>query len=625
MFPQKHIISYDLDLHMAPEALHSLHAPAANVPLHMDTDAALHFCAAFGLIEQANGIVAKSGVKLTDIDLRGRSPLGTAIIHAQWSFLVALNKTAPGSVAVQPEDKHTIAYMRKKAYQDDVAFFSRLCKCGVTFPIVTVFSGSFVNSSCELNAINEYFLASNQRVGKFRDSKMGYYLIHYALMYGSRAGTRSLLNQQSVQYDRPDNINKETPLHLAFNTAIGNTTKNYEINDDDVLQLEGDFRSQHEKSHARWACGSMILKKHPHLTVPNAAGFSAYDLLLRDYSAACENMQHTYTDDRDPDYRDAKESFLVTGRLVEQCKSRTVPLRNTFAVKRFITVGLPYMAWLVLLIVIAFGHSTQNNPHDYFFQAAISKQFSLDDSFSSISTHAEMWAYLEGDFLGGLHALGLDKYGERDHSISGYSDLARTARHVVEVADTNSTSSSSSSDDGGDDDDPGVFPSGLVLVGAALIRQGRTSPTSTCALPPRLKLDQSDVHCFPSHYTPYKGEEGAAGGATGAGGAFQWSDPGSPFLSPYDNFFPSGGFSLVLDTASNTSVQMQTLEDLKARAWIDDYTRYVVVSFSVFNVNMNLMAAVVLNVEFSPSGNHTFFCPFFLSFFSSYFLSFFLL
>mgnify|MGYP001810735718 CR=1 FL=1 len=64
--------------------------------------------------------------------------------------------------------------------------------------------------------------------------------------------------------------------------------------------------------------------------------------------------------------------------------------------------------------------------------------------------------------------------------------------------------------------------------------------------------------------------------------------------------YPGNGFAINLP--STTTAALAVLQDLQNNIWIDEYTRAIVIDFTVYNGNVNLFNQIRLVMELPASG-----------------------
>jgi hypothetical protein len=134
------------------------------------------------------------------------------------------------------------------------------------------------------------------------------------------------------------------------------------------------------------------------------------------------------------------------------------------------------------------------------------------------------------------------------------------------------------------------------VVGSARLKQIRAE-NDGCS--PADGFDDFVNFCYPSNFDVDKKSFGPGSDA------FTWRDDSEEysFNGKFDHRrYPAGGFYVDLPLGDRTDVE-DTIDDLRDNLWIDRKTRVVVLTFAVYNPNVNLLGSVRVIFEIMASGD----------------------
>jgi len=286
-------------------------------------------------------------------------------------------------------------------------------------------------------------------------------------------------------------------------------------------------------------------------------GKTVYDRALEQHNFLMEKMKVPKREigDRDRLVRE-KELFKQTAGVLDFYHE--IPeigdMRTAYANLKFIKEGALFLAFLIVITAVGILGSTNGNDGAYSMYSAVQGTFFGDD-FTGIAAAGDFWSWVDDTLLGNV-------YNEDDFSGTGF------------VMNYN------------------------YVVGAIRFRQLRLKNDS-CTVRD-LYSDDIDF-CYENIFTP-KGEDKSA---YGPDGMFQYSHNGANgdrYWSVDNTWYPDTGF--IEDFPSNDETTARNLsQSLQENGWIDAGTRMVLVTFTLYNGNLQGTFAVVrAELEFSAAG-----------------------
>jgi hypothetical protein len=85
--------------------------------------------------------------------------------------------------------------------------------------------------------------------------------------------------------------------------------------------------------------------------------------------------------------------------------------------------------------------------------------------------------------------------------------------------------------------------------------------------------------------------------------SFTWKKGNETFWGKFDDVYPGGGYFAYI--SADPVSRGQSLQYLQDNNWVDSSTRVVVISFTIYNVNLNVFGIARLAIEFPPYGSVT--------------------
>lgn len=104
-----------------------------------------------------------------------------------------------------------------------------------------------------------------------------------------------------------------------------------------------------------------------------------------------------------------KAAHNYSSQLLEVTQSTMEKERTLFAIRAFISMGLPYLLWLIALCIIAIQGSTRNNQSNYYFSQSINSGL-YTQQFQNLPDMPSWYMWAQTDLLS--YTSGLDWYEE---------------------------------------------------------------------------------------------------------------------------------------------------------------------------------------------------------------------
>ncbi|PRP81470.1 polycystin 2 [Planoprotostelium fungivorum] len=548
------------------------------------------YLATFNMMVQAEHVIHLYGTEVFfRCDGNTQSAYSIALMSEQWDFLEMLAN--PRIV-----DQYELAFLRWKAYIEDTEFFEKMHSIGMTARanFVEIVSSTFLNRDNRLGVIRLFHTLymrrdSTEEVEKGKTApaiitnnplkvvdRNGQTLLHHAAREGHVRGLEWLLSVE-CKVNTLDHRGR-TALHVALELpATGDE-------DDSVVKREGgiigsakplvvhvsadtrdrpshpwlrypDDRTDHEHYCDRLACAQALvtvdsMRLQTDLQVKDGEGRSAYDRLILSNSHWMRELNEEKDEvTKKEEIKEAKELFDKTDELHDLCMDRMNSFRLLFALRYFAAQGIPYFLWLAILMTVAFMSNGGNSPQQFWFHDGITS--SLDnEQWQSISTVDDWYDW--------------------------------TSQTLLPYANSNDWYDSNHTNDHG---------RGVHLLGAVLLRQARVTD-DYCTIP--TDLNQQFKRCYAAHFDETRE-------SYGPNQRFSWSDRGHSSVSPSGQLFPDGGYSEVI--SPDPEKWPEKLDGLKEDKWIDEQTRLLTATFTLWNVNLNTIATVTMSVEFTAAAN----------------------
>ncbi|PRP89115.1 hypothetical protein PROFUN_01835 [Planoprotostelium fungivorum] len=428
----------------------------------------------------------------------------------------------------------------------------------------------------------------------------GWMMLHYAIFHAHENGVQKILQmketsqkdekQETPLRDGEDNsvINRpdahgRTPLSYAFNmnetpTRHDNVTPLDSNSGRTLSEREWretfDYRMECNFSSDSLSCVKSLLNHHPQpklLSEEKGTGYTPYDRVTMLYAEGIKRLGEYY---KVPDdlwlLESDKQMHSHRDEIVDMFNRKLVNHRTLFAVRRFIERSIPFFFWLFAIGLSAVGGSTANEPSNYVLYQYIVNGLTTSASWNGISSSIDVPIWMNNTLLPWVAAT--DWY---------------------------------------DDENPPNTSTGNPnrLMGAILIRQHR-SPLNICDIP--FQLDQSLTACIPSATPQYDRRDY---GPSKIDSAFTFANTGSDYYGIDHFHWPSGGYSFILypsesplATVQNTQMMpdinrsREILQEKLDRGWLDERTRMLTVSFTLWNTGANKWASITLGAEFGSIG-----------------------
>lgn len=524
------------------------------------------------------------GDELTKTNKYGESGLFFLIKNERWSILSKLAHLIPQKKEFKMEK--ILNLLKQKAKYDDKEFFKAFTRCNILpddkIPFVEILSPTF--SIRDFPHLTLQFFSGHYNIFDSKNvDKKGRNLLHQACYYGCPKAVEVLLENPHVNVNAEDKDgytafrlalfqksledieNAESHVAKQKKELLEKNESNkdlslpeyfYEGNvGQDLLEGERGVRSVHELLMDRLKCASLILNisegsKLPRLLLKNKKEnrHGYHYLLMRNY-----DIQQTLKTPRRQiqDAQIIEESNLlfesVTDLVAIANNYPSVQIfRSRFSFTYFCRVAVPYFLWLILLCAMAVMNSTANDSSVYFFSQSIqdsltNAQFQPLQNWYSIQKPTDFWTYVDGPLLQLLN--------------------------LEAVLD----------------------PSSFKIIGAAEMLQVRVQRDS-CPIPSSFQND--GLICYSSSLVQ---------DTSSFGNSQQYhfeSNKRAPFTG-VQNTYPGSGFIETLPLSTNAYLNLTNNLQVD---WIDNQTRAIVITFTLYNVNLNLFGVINLIAEFSSSG-----------------------
>eukprot|EP01114_Cavostelium_apophysatum_P005981 TRINITY_DN1716_c0_g1_i1.p1 TRINITY_DN1716_c0_g1~~TRINITY_DN1716_c0_g1_i1.p1 ORF type:complete len:1754 (-),score=458.67 TRINITY_DN1716_c0_g1_i1:2672-7933(-) len=497
---------------------------------------------------------------ISGVNENGEDALYFAVKNRRWKFIKAA-VTALGSDFVVSGRK-LVTLLKQRALDDDKDFFVGLFSTGITFKnkyVVDILARSFLRTN-SLETLR-YWLSITDDVNMTSmtsGSRKNWSLLHFACEYAAPRAVSVLLEDTRVNVNVAD-ANMQMPLHRAFSFHLGNIAH--------FRDLKGYRRSDEEIELARLECANLIINEkesstalqRPKLYAKDRNRNTAYSLLLLRQNDFSEELKVSRKElSQSGEISHIHECFSKTTEIVHTANQRkdVKNMRDKFAISHFLKTALPYFAFLALLLFVALSQNRSSNMGYYFTQSIRSTfVFGGSPSFMEIDSVDNFYDWMKGPLADGLL--------------------------LQEWGDANDVQSSSR------------FKSGHRLIGSVQLKQMRVSNES-CAIPKKFG-DGFVSTCYQPTYEPDKK-------SYGPGNMFKYKEDseGETYWGQVNSvLYSKGGFIQVV-TPNST---VDTAQFLETNDWIDSSTRAIFIKFPLYNVNLNLVGAVRLVLEFTAAGN----------------------
>ena len=394
----------------------------------------------------------------------------------------------------------------------------------------------------------------------------GLSILHFACIDGNYKMVEKLIERDDIMAGATD-IHGNTPLFYAM-LLPENATNVPSGGNQDCR-----FRRIHGLCHNRLICAKLLVtvksaSKRPNVYKKNQKNVTSYDNALRNYDYIAQQMKLKHDEIKDRDVITwSKDQFGLINEVLEELHEnflQSQQRRRRFAGKMFLTEMLHYGIFLVALVSMAFLSTTNNDQSDFYFLKSINDAFisgsyvgSTTVTFDSIVDGNNYFEWLENTFIPSIHInqwYNGDPYSETDLNFVGNYNR---------------------------------------FVGGIRMKQIRVKDNE-CTIAKSMK--KNIPFCISESIKEDKTTYGPAD-------IFKYSDDDeeSTFQSNFDQQeYSKGGF--IIDIQLNDfNETMETISTLKSGRWIDKKTRAIIISFTVYNPNINRLGVTRLVVEFLPS------------------------
>lgn len=355
-------------------------------------------------------------------------------------------------------------------------------------------------------------------------------------------------NEEKIAYELKKSKGKtDKSEHQSF--LIYNNTVSEKDVGQDLLNGNRGLRSSQELSLDRIKCAEILLNiqnssKRPYLLFQSSPEhFVYYDLLLRNYDIQESLKTPRKRIEEAQLIQEREELFEKYSSIVEVANKypEVKQYRAAFSMLYFANESIPYFIWLILLVALAIMVTTQNSSSNYFFSAGLSNSFvtTPTDPWNNVATSDDFWAYLNGPLVDSLFL----------------------------------------------QPDPDYY-----LIGGVQLLQVRMKPTNC----------QSDTEFSGKFQNCYSNSLQPSTQPYGNSGQYTYSTNQRESFEGIIASYPGNGFVSILDTTNNQTFlnNVQALEP----DWIDDQTRAIAVTFSIYNFNLDIIGVGTLVLEFPVSG-----------------------
>ncbi|XP_004523517.1 polycystic kidney disease 2-like 2 protein [Ceratitis capitata] len=266
-------------------------------------------------------------------------------------------------------------------------------------------------------------------------------------------------------------------------------------------------------------------------------------------------------------------------------KSHYIAYENEDAARAALIEFCVYVCFLIVTLVVA---TSSRNISMYFFNKGIENLFLSREvntstheasvRFAELATTADMWAFLETKFIMDLHGIDDRESGENAGGGSGGTD----------ESGGNSTHRRRRSKD-----DKLIFLEQNLVLGPPRLRQIR------------VKENSCDVHdlfgrYFSKCYADYAVSEEDTGDLFKGTKYQTLNELGADSIWGEITTYRSGGF--VRKLTYNYNENNQILSELKTSKWLDRASRLIIVEFTLYNANTNLVNNVKFIGELPSTG-----------------------
>ena len=99
-----------------------------------------------------------------------------------------------------------------------------------------------------------------------------------------------------------------------------------------------------------------------------------------------------------------KQQFERTTELLDFCNDEIEEVkqfRTKWAISHFLKNVLPYIIWLIMLLIVGFGQGTKGKGDAYWFNQSLNQQFVESSGFNDIQSIDMFWVCTERESLYG--------------------------------------------------------------------------------------------------------------------------------------------------------------------------------------------------------------------------------